>query len=186
MLDLESAIKHCNEIADYDCYNDNQMKCAEEHRQLAEWLRDYQKLLTGKSSKFELLKDGTLIIESDIDLMTVNRILLSQRDTVWGVLFYPDEDNARNSDLINNYDTISRQGAIEAIASKDETDGTEKVFTGRQVNKILSELPPSKPKKYARTINDILELFEPYLTTDDILECIEMLKGELDEGNVLS
>ena len=169
-MTLNEAIKHCEEIADYDCYNDKQMKCAEEHRQLAEWLRDYQKLLTGKSSEFELLKDGTLIIESDIDLMTVNRILLSQRNAVWGVLFYPDEDNTRNSDLINNYDTIARQDAIEAIASKDETDGTEKVFTGRQVNKILSELPPSKPKKYTRTI----------------LECTKILKGEVDEGKVLS
>ncbi len=66
-------------------------------------------------------------------------------------------------------------------ASRSEIDGTEKIFTGRQVNKILLELPSSKPKKHIRTIKDILELFEPCLTMDDILECIEMLKGELDE-----
>lgn len=38
-------------------------------------------------------------------------------------------------------DLISRQDAIEAIASRDETDGTVKVFTGRQVNEILTALP---------------------------------------------
>ena len=38
-------------------------------------------------------------------------------------------------------DLISRQDAIEAIASRDETDGTVKVFTGREVNEILSALP---------------------------------------------
>lgn len=38
-------------------------------------------------------------------------------------------------------DTISRQAAIEAVASRDETNGTVKVFTGRQVNEILAGLP---------------------------------------------
>lgn len=55
MLDLESAIKHCEEVAEkYDtelnlincgisnesC--DNCIECASEHRQLAEWLRELQ------------------------------------------------------------------------------------------------------------------------------------------------
>lgn len=61
MLDLESAIKHAEEVAeeqdmragfktDYSCYQmsdteRNQCKkCAEEHRQLAEWLREYKEL----------------------------------------------------------------------------------------------------------------------------------------------
>lgn len=38
-------------------------------------------------------------------------------------------------------DLISREDAIEAVASADATDGTVKVFTGRQVNGILSALP---------------------------------------------
>lgn len=38
-------------------------------------------------------------------------------------------------------DLISREDAIEAIASRDETDGTVKAFTGREVNEILSALP---------------------------------------------
>lgn len=44
-MTLDEAIKQCDEIADYDCYNEKQMKRAEEYRQLAEWLKDYKRLL---------------------------------------------------------------------------------------------------------------------------------------------
>lgn len=44
-LTLDEAIAHCEEVADYDCYDDDQRRCAEEHRQLAEWLEDYKRLL---------------------------------------------------------------------------------------------------------------------------------------------
>lgn len=43
-------------------------------------------------------------------------------------------------------DLIRRADAIEAVASRDETDGTVKVFTGRQVNEILSALPSAEVK----------------------------------------
>lgn len=39
-MTLDEAIKHAEEVADGKCD-----KCAEEHRQLAEWLRDYKKIL---------------------------------------------------------------------------------------------------------------------------------------------
>ena len=55
MLDLESAIKHCEEVAEKseeaaktfgdkdDCnMKDDCQECAKEHRQLAEWLRELQ------------------------------------------------------------------------------------------------------------------------------------------------
>ena len=45
ILTLDEAIAHCEEVADYDCYSDNQRRCAEEHMQLAEWLKDYKRLL---------------------------------------------------------------------------------------------------------------------------------------------
>lgn len=69
MMDLDSAIQHCEEVADekeedvilyHNCatYNQNQYEkglaentekecraCADEHRQLAEWLKDYKRLL---------------------------------------------------------------------------------------------------------------------------------------------
>ena len=38
-------------------------------------------------------------------------------------------------------DYISRQAAIEIIASHDETNGTVKVFSGRLVNGLLSTIP---------------------------------------------
>jgi len=58
MLDLESAIEHAEKAAKwqytlYDCYLQhgeqgdyvqNCSKCADEHRQLAEWLKDYKRL----------------------------------------------------------------------------------------------------------------------------------------------
>lgn len=54
MLDLESAIKHCEEVAENQewmakNYDDDSMgkkqckECASDHRQLAEWLRELKK-----------------------------------------------------------------------------------------------------------------------------------------------
>lgn len=39
-MTLDEAIKHCEEVADYDCYDENQLECAKDHWQLAEWLRE--------------------------------------------------------------------------------------------------------------------------------------------------
>lgn len=47
-MTLEEAIKQCDEIADYDCYNEKQMKRAEEYRQLAEWLRELKSFREAK------------------------------------------------------------------------------------------------------------------------------------------
>ena len=43
-MTLDEAIRHAEEVAEYDCYNDEQKKCAEEHRQLAEWLKELKRL----------------------------------------------------------------------------------------------------------------------------------------------
>ena len=47
-MTLEEAIKHAEEVADWmkrqSSQNDKCDKCAEEHRQLAEWLKDYKRL----------------------------------------------------------------------------------------------------------------------------------------------
>lgn len=74
MLDLESAIKHCEEVAeekekeayeivawtgDYDNLHYNSCReCASEHRQLAEWLKELKrdrKILNGLSIYFQSL-----------------------------------------------------------------------------------------------------------------------------------
>lgn len=39
-MTLDEAIRHAEEVAEYDYYNDEQKKCANEHRQLAEWLKE--------------------------------------------------------------------------------------------------------------------------------------------------
>lgn len=43
-MTLNETIKYCEDVADYDCYNDDQMKCAREHLQLAEWLLELKGL----------------------------------------------------------------------------------------------------------------------------------------------
>lgn len=47
-MTLDEGIRQCDEIADYDCYNEKQMKCAEEYRQLAEWLRELKSFREAK------------------------------------------------------------------------------------------------------------------------------------------
>lgn len=37
-MNLSEAIKYCEEIADYDCFDDKQRKCSDKHRQMADWL----------------------------------------------------------------------------------------------------------------------------------------------------
>lgn len=79
-MTLESAIKHCEEIAyekdlesgfetdnvSYIMTDDeraNRKKCADEHRQLAEWLKDYKRLLEQQSSEDKVIitiNKGTL------------------------------------------------------------------------------------------------------------------------------
>ena len=44
-MTLDEAIQHEEEKADYDCYNDEQRKYAEEHRELAEWLKLLKRIL---------------------------------------------------------------------------------------------------------------------------------------------
>ena len=44
-LTLEEAIKHCEEISDDKCVN---QRCNNEHKQLAEWLKDYSSLIQAK------------------------------------------------------------------------------------------------------------------------------------------
>ena len=50
-------------------------------------------------------------------------------------------------------DLISRADAVEAIASRDETDGTVKVFTGQEINEILSALPSAAIEVKSITIH---------------------------------
>ena len=45
-------------------------------------------------------------------------------------------------------DLIERQAAIEEIARRDTTDGTIKIYSGREVIEILGDLPPAQPEQW--------------------------------------
>lgn len=51
MITLDEAIEHAEKMAKIHCVLKNKynQKCAEEHRQLAEWLKDYKRLLAIES-----------------------------------------------------------------------------------------------------------------------------------------
>lgn len=72
-LTLEEAIAHAEEVADYDCYNDEQRRCADEHRQLAEWLRELKRFR-------EMQTDGDSI--SRIAAMTMPVLPKEHRDYI--------------------------------------------------------------------------------------------------------
>ena len=55
-MTLDEAIKHCDEVADYDCYNEKQMKCAEDHWQLANWLKELKRAKELLEATYELLE----------------------------------------------------------------------------------------------------------------------------------
>ena len=51
----------------------------------------------------------------------------------------PTQSNTPNT--LNALDLIDREAAIEEIARRDTTDGTVKVFSGKEVISILKEMP---------------------------------------------
>ncbi len=59
-MTLEESIKHCEDVADYDCFTDEQRKCSEEHRQQADWLRELKERrekaqLSGEDATFDCI-----------------------------------------------------------------------------------------------------------------------------------
>lgn len=44
-MTLDEAILHAEEVADRCAVTDGNIQCENEHRQLAEWLKDYKRLL---------------------------------------------------------------------------------------------------------------------------------------------
>ena len=68
-----------------------------------------------------------------IDVEVIRRILKEQKED-----YYLS---------IQTEDAISRQAALDVIAETDITNGTEPVFTGKQVQSLLRDLPPVTPKQ---------------------------------------
>ena len=127
-MTLEEGIKQCEEIADYDCYNEKQMKRAEEYRQLAEWLKELKSFREAKED-----------IQRTIDETRENGKYHAQ--------FIQD-----NGELM----IFGMEIALDII-------------------KEHSSCSESK-KGHMKTIKDLLDLFEPYLTAEDLQECLDELK----------
>ena len=67
-------------------------------------------------------------------------------------------------------DLISRQAALDVIAETDITNGTEPVFTGKQVQALLRDLPTVTPKQRWIPISERLPLLRgSYKISDDVL-----------------
>ena len=77
----------------------------------------------------------------------------------------------QQNDLIRREDAVSRISDLLML----ELCG-ERLPTWDEVYNAMQDVPSAKPKIHTKTIKDIIELFEPYLTTDDLLECLEELK----------
>lgn len=60
----------------------------------------------------------------------------------WNCVFEEKPDDAEDCE-----GAISRQAALDVIAETDITNGTEPVFTGKQVQALLRDLPPVTPKQ---------------------------------------
>ena len=77
-------------------------------------------------------------------------------------------------------DLINRQVAIEAIARRDTTDGTVKVFGGREVVEILKSLPSAQPF-HNITMNDVLKYIDgmPEDVWQEFTACLECRGWEL-------
>ena len=60
----------------------------------------------------------------------------------WDCVFEEKPDDAEDCE-----DAISRQAALDVIAETDITNGTGPVFTGKQVQALLRDLPLVTPKQ---------------------------------------
>lgn len=65
-MTLDEAIIHCEEIADRCDVTDGNVKCANEHRQLAEWLKDYKRLLKESEKVKKININEKLKLEWDL------------------------------------------------------------------------------------------------------------------------
>lgn len=127
-MPLDEAIKQCDEIADYDCYNEEQMKRAEEYRQLAEWLKELKSFREAKED-----------IQKTIDETR--------------------ENGRHHAQFVQSNGELMIAGMEMAL------------------DIVKEHLSCGESKKgHMKTIKDLLDLFEPYLTAEDLQECIDELK----------
>ena len=66
-MTLDEAIKHCMDIAETQEMCSNGKKCAEEHRQLAEWLKELQRYHEAWEKIKEQIKEEAYWANSDFE-----------------------------------------------------------------------------------------------------------------------
>jgi len=160
-MTLEEAIKHAEEKA--KCGGG----CGEDHAQLAEWLKELQKLRTVKTEKRNgksaqnVSKEDLISRKAAIDALydwsehsMTDAEAWHIRQVIGDIKSLPPaEPNC--SEIPNNSDCISRQAAITAIqkAYADTEGGTDKCAVWKNVGltnalHIMQDLPSAQPEQH--------------------------------------
>ncbi len=168
-MTLDEAIKHCQEVAEEnqaiadacDYYGDNMAKCekcADEHRQLAEWLKDYKRLLEQQPND-ETIK---YLECNDIDVQKFTEAMKKQRLRV----IKPNICD----------DCISRENTKQFLYERlDKLNDNElyDIFS-RIIDDMYNELPPVTPTQCIAAVR---------FSKDDLREiCNERIEIECMHG----
>ena len=151
-MTLDEAIIHCEEVADRCDVTDGNIKCANEHRQLAEWLKDYKRLIEqepfprgqkcGKDGRVDMTEAERIICKiylEDLDKNgTCNEYKLLMR------MLEQDSTTDLSTDSSTAGDCISREDALMALTG-EWTELTDEVIA-RFIRRIRN-LPSAIPKK---------------------------------------
>lgn len=112
MITLDEAIEHAEEMAKIHCVLKNKynQKCAEEHRQLAEWLKDYKRLLAIESG----IDDDLIRRQDALDMVRIlqtyklfegdDMILVDKADVQTELMMLPSAEPERLTD--DDFETI--------------------------------------------------------------------------------
>lgn len=133
MMDLDSAIQHCEEVADTPCFTDEEARCYSEHRQLAEWLKELKAYKETWRKLGMWLADTRLAIAPDEFLNDVDEELVrvAQVDMIDTVLEWMDK-----------HEVEAKQNCTDCII--DGTDACSR-GAGRAVdNEICGDFIPNK------------------------------------------
>ena len=146
-MTLDEAIRHAEEVADTceydaskwdmtDAYEQSVAcglgKCAEEHRQLAEWLQDYKRLLEYDDALYHE-EHGEVIVDKDVWEDAKKALEVGNHTDV-------TDTNVGKMDG----DCISRQAVMERIENEYRQWGEE--YDVQQVLGDIEDLPSVTPK----------------------------------------
>lgn len=160
-MTLEEAIKHCEDVADYDCFTDEQRKCSEEHRQLADWLRELKE-------RREKEVTGDLISrQTALSAIEANQGTLNKRRVMKILEGLPSAEKAQLSEEDATFDCISRQAAIDAFWKLDVELRPSAMDA---VVDMLKSLPTAEPNRAScKQVTGKLDLIDRQDAIDAIM-----------------